>query len=349
MKIRAIFYLYLFLSNYSFSQYNSKVIDSVKTINIKSESKDSIKDNIYELKDTLVLNKKSSSDNSTIIYLKNTDSTDYFKYIFPIITLLLGIGINKLIDYNNKRNKIKKSGKRWLSELQVLGKPIENQISNIDAFLLEHEKEIFAIPNPRLITTLDCEIFSSLDKSELVEYLLCFKKNKDEIAIENSNSINGFITILKSHNNNYRIQFEQYKNNVSSFTTSLSKNLQILQRKFVTYGILLEEELGFDPINDLRYKPILDLFNSEILPYLNDGNYDIFKLEKSFFLPLIKILSNLRLDPRIQPMFEYSKNCVVDIKGIKMEKHYLSVNFKTLKDWYIESKTDLPEIINLLK
>jgi hypothetical protein len=295
------------------------------------------------LNDTLKVNSKANS--TSIIYLKNPETTDYFKYIFPIFTLLIGIAINRYLDYNNNKKKIKKSGKRWLAELITLEKPIESQIENIETFLVEHNKPNFTFPRPILVTSLDCEVFNTLDKSELIDYLQQFKKNAFEDAVNNSNKIIGFLTILKSHYENFKKHFEEYKINVSNYTTTVSRNLQGLQKEFVNYGILLEEELGHDPINDIRYKPIFDLFNLQIRPYMQNGNYDIYNLEANFLLPMISILSNLRLDPRTHGMKDFVQNMLTEIKGIRLEKTYISDNFETIKDWYIESKSELPSII----
>ena len=71
------------------------------------------------LKDSSTIVKKVNTP--TKIYLQlPAEKTDYFKYIFPILTLLIGIGINRFIDYRNDNKKIKKSGKRWLSKPSFL-------------------------------------------------------------------------------------------------------------------------------------------------------------------------------------------------------------------------------------
>lgn len=339
MKIRILIYLLFINVNFCFSKENrnSNVMQFSEIITSKN--------NNLILKDSIVLNKKEP----IVIKLESSQNSDNFKYIFPILTLLLGISLNKFFEYRNKRKSTKKSGKRWLAELRILDEPLEKHIKNIEEYLDVQNKGLFSIHSPTIFTTLDCEVFNSLDKTELVEYLKYFKKNKYEVAVKYSNKINGFVTILKNHNENYKNHFDLFKNNVNACTDSLSKNLMILQRQFVNYGIELEKELQENPINNQRYKPISDLFESEILPFLQDGRYDIFKLENSFFMPLIRILSNLRLDPKTQKMMEFSKNCVNDIKGIKMEQQYLTVNYDTLKERYTESKQELPNIIKLLQ
>lgn len=43
-------------------------------------------------------------------------------------------------------------------------------------------------------------------------------------------------------------------------------------------------------------------------------------------------------------MTESVQNCIIDIKGIKMEKHYLTVNFKNIKKKLEENKNELKKI-----
>lgn len=306
-------------------------------------------DTVVSLKDSIILKKNSIA--TTKIYLESPkQETDYFKYIFPIITLLLGIGVNKLIDYRNDNKKIKKSGKRWLAELRVLKNPIDKQIENITEFLTEHNnEENYTFPRPQLVTTLDCEVFGTLDKSELVEYLEKIKKNKFTEAVENSSEINGFISILKSTYDNFKRVFEEYKQNTSNHTTNVSRNLQSFMKEFGNYSVFLEQELGRDPIDDPRYRPILDLMDSQIKPYLENNKYDLYKLERDFFRPLIVVLSHLRHDERIYAMLEHARNCVTEIKAIRMEKHYLDINFRNFQDSYKENKKSLPKILKIIE
>lgn len=307
---------------------------------LKTENKLAIQDSI---------NLKNKENVFKFILMQNDEKIDYFKYIFPIITLIIGIGINRLIDYRNDIKKIKKSGKRWLSELQVLKNPISYQIENIDEFLIEHNnQEKHILPSPKLVTTLNCEVFNSLDKSELVEFLERFKKYNFHEAVEYSNEINGLVSLLKSTYINFRTIFEDYKINVSRHNEAVSRHLQSLMKEFIQYGIQLEKELEKDPINDPRYKQIYDLMELEILPYQENNDFDLYKLEKDFFKPLITILSRLRNDDRTYMMFDYARNGIIEIKAIKMEKYYLDVNFKNIKKSYLEIEEWLPKVLKLL-
>src|SRR5690606_34835832 len=103
------------------------------------------------------------------------------------------------------------------------------------------------------------------------------------------------------------------------------------------------------PIDDPRYRPILDLFNSQIMSYMDDGNFDIYKLESDFFIPLIQILGLLRHDERINELSEYTSNCLNFIKGIKMEKRYLTESFETIESYYKERLVELENVVKELE
>lgn len=303
------------------------------------------------IKDSFLIHKNElMNKNDVRIYIKeNEEKTNTFKDILPILTLLLGIFINRSIDCVTERKKIKKNGERWNAELNSLELPIKRQIELLEEFLIEHNKEKFEIPKLVISQALNCESFGPLDKTELIKYFEKFKSKNYSESVSASNKINSFIGILKNHYENLKKKFEEYLSGFSNHTSNLNVNLQLLMKSFAEYGVLLEAELNGDPINDPRYRPIFDLFKSEIIPYMEEGNYDIYVLEQKFFKPLLEILSKLRMDERINPMTDYTRNCLNFIKGIKMEKKYLSDNFSTLIERYKEEEKELTEIIKILK
>lgn len=327
-------------------------LSSVSQIPKKEKDSTFVQDTVLaKTKQTILLNKKDSlnigiedDQKEILIQFIEPEKTDYFKYIFPILTLLLGIGVNRFIDYLTNNKKIKKTAKRWIIELQNLKRPLDRQISFIEDFLVEHKKEEFKMPNLKVETYLEGESFKSLDKTDLLKYLERFKKKKYEVAIEDVNQINSYVTVVRHHYTTLKEKYIEYKNGTSHHVTNLSKDLQELLKAFAFYGSELEQELNADPLNDPRYRPILDLFDSEVRPYMQDGNYDVFKLEKDFFIPLLSILANFRFDKRTHNMTESVRNCINEIKGIKMEKHYLTVNFENIKTRLEENKSELEKI-----
>jgi hypothetical protein len=301
------------------------------------------------LNDTLHLIQTGKSSDLKIIVAKGEETTDNFKYIFPVLTLLLGIGVNKFLEYLSDKKKINKSGERWVAEIRCLEVPIRKQIEALKAFLVEHNQEKFDVPQLEIYPLLDGEVFKSLDKTELLKYIEHHKAKNYGDAVLASNKVQGFISILASHYEALKPKFDEYLKGTSAHTTSLSRNLQGLMKAFGQYGVDLEKELNGDPANDPRYKPLLDLFETHIVPYMSSGDYDVFQLEKDFFIPLIQLLGHLRQDRRIDDMTNFTSGCLNDIKGIKMEKHYFGKNVETIIGRYEKELIELPKIIAEIK
>jgi len=270
---------------------------------------------------------------------------DFFKYIFPIITLLLGVCINKLLEYLSERKKIKKSGKQWFAEMAGLEDPIKNQIKELGELLKKEYEGKYGILPLRVITNLDCESFKTLEKTDLIKYLELHKKLNFRESVKTSNEAYGCISILADLHKSLKGKFNQYLDGTTSLIAQVNRNLQSLSQAFGQYQVLLEKELKADPINDPRYRPILDLFDQYIEPHRKDGAYDLFLLEEHFFEPLTEILAHLRHDDRTSPMTTFSIECINAIKGIRMEKHYWIENMKIIIGHYEEQIKDL-EIID---
>lgn len=303
-----------------------------------------------KLSDTISIRNANSGDASLKVILAKEESTpDNFKYIFPILTLLLGIGINKALDYFKDKKRIKKSGERWIAEIRGLELPIKSQLASLQTFKTEIEKEKFEVPEMEIYPMLNGEIFKSLDKAELIKYIESFKGSTYDDAILASNRVHGYVNIMASHHDALKQKFEDFLKNTSAHTTSFSRHLQALMRAFGNYGVALEEELQQDPINNPRYQPIYQLFNQHIIPFMTSGEYDVYALERDFFIPLIQILGHFRLDKKINEMSDAVSACLAEIKGIKMEKGYLTENVKTIITRYENDLNELPEIAKEIK
>lgn len=335
-KLLTIFFLFAWTT--AFAQTSVPKKDSIaKTIVV-----DTVK---AKKSDTISIGKTQLVDKELRVIFEDTSKPDYFKYIFPILTLLLGIGVNKFLDYLKDKKQIKKTGERWNVELASLEMPISKQIEYLEEFLLEHNKEVFYVPKLKVATPLECEIFNSLDKTDFVKFIQTNlgKDYKDSIIF--SGKVNSFISILKSNNENLRLKFNDYLQGTSSHTTKLTLGLQELLKEFADYGVQIEKEVKGDPIQHPGYKAMLALFDKEIMPKMQTGDYDIYELEKNFFLPLLGILGHYRLDERTKKMADIASGCISSIKGIKMEKRYLSENISTLISHYKEDAADLGEIL----
>jgi hypothetical protein len=349
MRLSLLFIFLFILSFVAFSQTDTshKVFDTSSGKSTAAKKIDTIS---QKLTDTFTIPKADSEQSSIkVILAKEPSSPDNFKYIFPILTLLLGIGINKALDYFKDRKRIRRSGERWVAEIRSLEIPIKSQIASLQSFKTEIEKEKFQVPEMEIYPILNGEIFKSLDKADLIKYIESFKGNKYDDAVLASNRVHGYVNILASHHDALKAKLDDFLKNTSAHTTSFSRHLQALMRAFGNYGVALEEELNQDPINNPRYQPIYQLFNQHIIPFMSSGEYDVYALERDFFIPLIQILGHLRLDKKMNDMADAVSACLAEIKGMKMEKGYLTENVKTLITRYENDLNELPSVVKEIR
>lgn len=299
------------------------------------------------IKDTIKLTHDDiSNGNLKIIISKDKEDTDYMKYIFPVITLIVGIALNKGLDYLSDRKKTKKTGKRWIAELSLLNGTIFQQIEALNTFLERLKKDVDDIPPLQLYATLDGDAFKTLDKSELLRYIELFRSVDYNDAVKKSNKVVSAVNVLASHYVNLKDKFNEFLKNTSAFSTALNGDLQSLLQAFAKYGVSLEQELQGNPSNDPRYKPIADLFNAHIYPKQESGNFDVYDLKNNFFIPLMKVLGHFRQDERTFELAHYTTACLNDIHGIKAEKSYMIKNAETIRERYTKELEAIPQLLS---
>ena len=99
-------------------------------------------DSVIENNSPLIVNEVRSGD-ATPSQTEQVDKTDewsllgkYFStYIYPIITLLIGVWIKTVISSRADKRRSKKVGKRWVAELSAQSADIENQIEAFNTFI----------------------------------------------------------------------------------------------------------------------------------------------------------------------------------------------------------------------
>lgn len=285
-----------------------------------------------------------------VVMVKEKSKVDWLKYLLPLFTLFLGIWVKGFLEKRSNKKKIKKSGERWIAELRSLKEPLEQQIESLEKFKTENDTEEFEIPNLGLYSAVSGEVFKSLDKSELIKYIELKNKKLDfKKTIKISNRTNGYISILEHLQKTLNEKFDKYLAGISNNTSEFTKNIQAFNLAFADYGVALEKEIGGDPINDPRYRPLADLYTEHIIPRLTDGKFNPYLLDEQFFLPIVNILSHYRLEPQTKPLSNVITACLSSIKALRMEKHYITENIKALIILYQKQLDDLDEITSQLE
>lgn len=143
-------------------------------------------------------------------------------------------------------------------------------------------------------------------------------------------------------------KFTKYLSETSKYVDALNLSLQSFGVAFADYQVELETEIEADPINDERFKPIADLYSEHILPHLTDGEFNPFKLNNEFFMPVLEVLSKNRLDIRTKPMLIAVNAALNSIKGIEMEKRYMTDITNKMIGYYEKQLKDLEGTVNAL-
>jgi hypothetical protein len=332
------------------NQKHSAQLDSLDSTYSKMDDSLLITDNIVQ---DFALSPSDSTENAEAKMMVKTGScetnSDLWKYILPILTLLLGIFINRGIDYRSEKKKIKKAGERWVAEIRCLETPLLKQVEELEKFQESMATISFEIPRVTVFSILNCDIFKSLDKSELLKFIEYSTKQKFLECVRISNRTNGFITVTASIQEALKEKFNSFLKESSSLVSSFSKNLNALCLAFADYGVEIEKEISKDPLSDTRFAPIAKLFKDHIFSKSKDGNYNVPELEDSFFQPLITELSKVRLDNRTKELGQIASRCRTDIQGIRMEREYMKENTKKVIELYSRQHSELPEVIKELE
>lgn len=346
----------IFLSLFLFTgteYYDSKSEISINAIKYITDS--SINKH-HQLSDTLIISDIDTTLNFskglalTLINQQTKQSTDYFNYIFPIITLLLGIGINRFLDSLSKKKKLKQVLKRWIAELRILVDPLSEQVDNLDRFVAEVKEEKNHIPDMGVHTVLKGEIFKTLDKGEFLDSIEKINRVKYQKAVHLANRTHGLTQALSYYSELLQNQFEDYKSRVSQIIDELNENNYRLKKAYGNYFLDIEKTEEGDPIQDEAYSIIGGLILENLIrPSVQEKPLkDIFQLEKDFFTPLLVTLSKHRLDERTSEILEITSNCLKNINSLRSEKEIISKYImQIMEEFKIQSET-IQSVINSL-
>lgn len=254
-----------------------------------------------------------------IVYVEHTKDIDkILEYVFPIIMLFLGFALDRVVLYFSERQRIYKAGELWMLEINQLIFPLKNQIKNFNNFIISYcdaDKE-FNIPLTPIYETLKCEIFNSLYKKDLYDYL---KRTYPSKAIELFHKILNIISTIK-HTYETTIKYFNISQERSSQCVDIfNENLRDYIFELTTNEVEYKKELG-DVFNTLA-----EVYNTQIkrqMPKIN-----LFVIQKTFIAESINLLD--RYDKRrcvklLQPLFSM-QDCIQELRN---EKIYCKQNLQ---------------------
>lgn len=271
----------------------------------------------------------------------------YFTYIFPVVTLLLGVVLNRLADFWIDNRKMKKKGKRWVGELQFLQKPMENQILALNEFLVDHKKDKFSTPSVTGFVLMKTERFKSLDRMDFSRYME-HKFGNEETAIEKTNEVLGMVEVIDVYAKKIEEVFNSYKSKASSEFEIWNSALNEFIRKCAalrTDG----EKTRSDFTKDKLLFPIFPHID-KLLDLKKKGiDIELFEFQKTVLIPILLICEKERLDERTNEIRVFLVQCHDAIEKIKMEKEYLTINITKIMEATGKAKNKLNQLVMEIK
>lgn len=280
---------------------------------------------------------------SHIVYADNSSNSNIIKeYLFPIIMLLLGIGIDRFIVWRSDKKKINKIGKRWFAELRAILEPITKQQLSLTAFVIEYcdKPEQFEIPNIAVFSGASGKTFSSLSKEDLYEYIENIK-GKDCNAIYQK--ICGVIATLELTYKQFIEAKNEFRENGKKLIDEYNSNIQ-------HYRILLNDVAShsgkMDGMNTEDADEIIRIYNEV---FKDDGRHcNVFKSIDEFINPSIEILRKYETNDASIQMTHALSSCYDCVIGMENEKIYIKNNFTFACEMYERTKLATNDILTLL-
>ncbi|MGN7811607.1 hypothetical protein [Flavobacterium sp. 22076] len=301
-----------------------------------------------------------------IIIVKEKESANNLGKLLPLIStltgLIIGFLLNRFYERYTNRKKIQKSGKRWNIELKTLEEPIKHQIKSIEEFKLSVAKREWSYDPLELMTTINSERFSSLDKNDFMDYLDYNSKfpwyqrlftsdakidEQYNKAAKISNHIHGFIDVLSHNFQHLNNKWDEFQDGISENTKKLSQDMDTLNIQINILKYLIANDTQ-NLYTSVEYKRFFDLYFRFISHLNQNPKYNMHKIREDFLDPAMTELGKLSKDNRILQTASAISILYTDLRAINSEKDYVLENMTELISRYHKSLEALANIIEKL-
>lgn len=262
-----------------------------------------------------------------VIYAEHKTNLNLFlDYAFPIIMLLLGVVIDRLLLKHTENKRVEREGLRWKSEIESLLESLKQQQEVFKKFIKEYcdVKDRFDIPYINSQVLLKCEIFDSLNKEDLYRFLQIQHENED-VATHEYHKVIQVISSLKSCQHNLSDVISEMKSGSSKLINQFEEVTREYNRRLT--ACLDDNQLP------LAGTMLQNLYNEKInkqMPYVN-----IFELEDSFVRPSINIIVESNGNKKVRNELRNNLQSMLDtIQGLRNEKIYVKQNLEQFVEIY---------------
>jgi hypothetical protein len=328
---------YLIITFFLFS-YSALYADSVSRV--FNKTKDSLSSSVLVF---------DSSQISPQIVIQNNipeSGTDYFSAIIPILTLILGFILNKWYERWTNNKKTKEIGTQWAEHFIQLQEPLKQQFEKLTKYILLNDENHFEITDPYFNIRLNCNEFSSLDEKGLIHYLNNGKNKLDyKQSIILAGQLKDIIKLIEHNSSSYKEQIKIMTNEVSSHISLINPILNEFKIQVAKYWDYANTEYTDEDPRMVEAKKMNNLMREHILPNLDSGEFDLFKLSDAFIKPFFASTFVDREHPRIENINSLLNSIDMHIKAIRMEKKYFRINLEKILEHYKEQLFSVSEMI----
>ena len=261
-----------------------------------------------------------------IVSEQKKNANAFYTIIFPIITLILGVALDRSAQSFYEKRKMKRNGRRWKSELQSCVKPMQNQIRTLSDFVHQYceNPQSYEIPNIMIFPTLKGTAFASLNKADLQDYLEC-KKDSRQDAQERFYKTTSFVMSMEMVYQMLIEAYNRFKESSGNIVESFNTNQLNYSKLLLATSSAVPETLDKDAYDRLR-----ELYDQAFMAH---PNINIYEIEDSFINASLTVLVDYD-----KKEFQNLNNLLIDMRacvnGLRLEKEYLKENFNTVIEQY---------------
>lgn len=301
------------------------------------------------IEDNLVVENGMKSESAIQLQMGQNDaeSDSWFRlrnffttFIYPIVTLFIGVWIQDTMSSRADKRRSKKIGKRWIAELSAQYGEIENQIKSFDKFITEYcdNYNRFDIPNISY-KFINGRNFDALGKEDLYDYLSRLSNRQNQTGEETYRKIIKIISSLDLIETQTRDHIQEFKNRTSTLVEAYNTNL-------VRYGKLLQRIPTENPsMSGSMTIHLKALHFIAVCSSMSSNN--IFEYEDSFVKPSLEILKSNHFPEELDDVLQ---NCLSITQELRKEKSYIKSNLQSANAQYgkvLEKIGEINEICHL--
>jgi len=222
------------------------------------------------------------------------DSLAWFWKVFPVITLLIGIAVQRSLIFLDTRRKNKKAADVLLTEVLLLDEPLRWQLEQIDNFISEQSKRSVELTELNSSKSMNLGRLYSGDRAAIVDHFTRVKKSREK-SLVTTNKLLNLCELITIHHHRVDSLYNEYQRRGAECANSWQSHINAW---LVLYASLVAgvEKKG-DKIED-------DAFIMALYPFYElatrPREEDLYFYLDNLHVPHISVTAKYRTDDRVE-------------------------------------------------